>query len=228
MSEPDEEPRQPWTARPRPASAAVWETVPLDRGFATLAQALRAVLVIAVMLVGARVVLSLWGIGAAEDDIDLEGAAWRERYDSLDQPLTLATAVVLTLAAALWLTWQYRLARSSGPGELTRSPVWHVTSWFIPVAALWWPYQNVRDLWWRRSGGWGAATVGWWWSALIAVLLIEVMVASAQDNVASVEDFRDLLVLESAASLAALIAGVLALMIHGRLSDLDDLPGSPR
>lgn len=222
MSEPDEAPREPWTARPRPTTAAVWQPVQLDAGFTVLSRALRSLLVVAVLLISGRVLLSLWGIAAADPVEDLDTAAWIEEYDRLDQPLTAAILVVLALTAGLWLTWQYRLARAAAPGELTRSPVWHVTSWFIPVAGLWWPYQNVRDLWWRRAGGWGAATVGWWWSAMIAVLLIELMVAAAQDNVGSVQDFQDLLVLEAAAAVAALVAGVLALVIQGRLSAVQE------
>lgn len=226
MSESDETPRQPWTERPRPSSVVVWEQVPLDSGFTVLARALRAVLVLVAVLVGARIVLSLWGITIAADELELDGAAWLEPYDALDGPLTLVTAVVLAITAALWLTWQFRLARSATPAELSRSPVWHVTSWVIPVALLWWPYQNVRDLWWRRSGGWGAATVGWWWSALIAVLMIGIMVVSAQDNVESVQDFQDHLVLETAAAVAALVAALLALVIQGRLSDEMEPPTS--
>ncbi len=218
MTQSDEPPQAAWTRRPRPAGSAVWRVVPLDSAFASLALALRAALALMVLLVAGRVALNLWGIAAAGDGDALDGEAWVDQYEALDRPLTATTLVVLLVTACLWLVWQYRLARSARPGELTRSPGWQVASWMIPVAVLWWPYQNVRDLWWRRSGGWGAATVGWWWSAIVAVLLIEVMVGAAQDNVDSVEDFRDLLILEATSALAALVAGLLALKIQGRLS----------
>ncbi len=218
MSFSDADPLRRESDRPRPAGKVPWQTVPVGPGFATLSRVLQGALVVVTLLMASRVALTLWGIAAADDQVALEGSAWFADYDQLDDLLWLVTLAAFVLTAALWMTWQFRLARSASPGELTRSPVWHVTSWLIPVLGLWWPYQNVRDLWWIRSRGWGAATVGWWWAAVIAALFIDQMVTAAEDNVEAVQDFQDLLVLDTASAVAAFIAGALAVHIQGRLS----------
>lgn len=222
MSNSDADPLRRETDRPRPAGKVPWESVPLGPGFAVLARVLQVALVVVTLLMAARVALSFWGIAAADDEVAIEGSAWFADYDQLDALLSLVTVAALILTAALWMTWQFQLARSASPGELTRSPVWHVTSWVIPVLGLWWPYQNVRDLWWLRSRGWGAATVGWWWAAVIAALLVDQMVRAAGDNVEAVQDFQDLLVLQTASAVAAVIAGALAVHIQSRLSSRPD------
>lgn len=228
MSSSDADPGRRDTDRPRPAGKVPWQQVPLGPGFALLSRALQTALVVTTLLLAGRVALSLWGMAAAEDEVALEGSVWFADYDAYDDLLLLVTVLALVLTAGLWLTWQFRLARSAASGELTRSPVWHVTSWFIPVLALWWPYQNIRDLWWLRSRGWGAATVGWWWAAVIAALLVDVMVTAAEDNVDSVQDFQDLLVLETASAFAAVIAGATALHLVSRLSERPVSPEGAR
>lgn len=88
-----------------------------------------------------------------------------------------------------WLRWQYLCARlidgtaAGSDRALRRGPVWHITSWMVPVLCLWWPLQNVADLdheAWRRAhepaaardaarparlGDRGAAVRLAWWSS---------------------------------------------------------------
>ncbi len=75
-------------------------------------------------------------------------------------PVQLAAAIV----TCLWL-WQSRvLAEAVSPARgHARSRVWVWLGWIVPVVALWFPYQVVRDV--------RAATVvaprrglGWWWA----------------------------------------------------------------
>lgn len=70
----------------------------------------------------------------------------------------------MTIAAGVsWLIWQHRAASSVPPVALRRSPGWHVGSWFIPVVAWWFPFQNVKDIV-RGSGApvSGGVLGGWW------------------------------------------------------------------
>ncbi|MDQ8040348.1 DUF4328 domain-containing protein [Cellulosimicrobium sp. XJ-DQ-B-000] len=78
-------------------------------------------------------------------------------------PVQLAAAIV----TCLWL-WQSRvLAEAVSPAHgHARSRVWVWLGWIVPVVALWFPYQVVRDV--------RAATVvaprrglGWWWAGWI-------------------------------------------------------------
>lgn len=94
----------------------------------------------------------------------------------LDGALSIASVVI-------WLIWQHRLASSRriDPSYLRRTPGWHIGSWFIPIANLWMPYQNVKDLargvmspvdddgtgQWNDGRDRGIATrlLPWWWTA---------------------------------------------------------------
>jgi hypothetical protein len=84
--------------------------------------------------------------------------------------LAVAALVLLVLTGLVWCAWQWRMAVSS-PDRLRRGPRRHVGSWFIPVANLWLPIQNMTDLWHAyephdaRGRGAGISLVLPWWTA---------------------------------------------------------------
>jgi hypothetical protein len=88
------------------------------------------------------------------------------------QVLALVAVTLLLLTGALWCGWQWRMAVSS-PDRLRRAPRVHVGAWFIPVANLWLPIQNMNELWHAyephdaRGRGRGISWVLPWWTAWV-------------------------------------------------------------
>ncbi|WP_288799258.1 DUF4328 domain-containing protein [Arsenicicoccus cauae] len=123
---------------------------PLDRSFRTLGTAITVLiglvglLELAQLAGGVRMLRLLGEVGSGREglDADLDAA------DRLTLQLLLPYLLLLLAAGVCWLVWQHRLATSTRVDrrEVRRSPGWHVGSWFIPVANLWFPYQNVSDL----------------------------------------------------------------------------------
>lgn len=92
--------------------------------------------------------VELFGIATLTSYIDGDDSAL-DRLDLYDQLSLIAGALssLLALAAGVtWLIWQFRVAKHVG-GRTRRSPGWHAGSWFVPVINLWYPYQNIADLW---------------------------------------------------------------------------------
>jgi hypothetical protein len=92
--------------------------------------------------------------------------------EAVFQVLALVAVTLLLLTCALWCAWQWRMAVSS-PDRLRRGPRVHVGAWFIPVANLWWPIQNMNELWHAyephdaRGRGRGISLVLPWWTAWV-------------------------------------------------------------
>lgn len=136
-------------------------------GLATASVVLAAVVTV-VQLLG-----WLLSFSAAEEFRAAAEAGWAPwdvytTYDSVSffyVPALLAAGVV----SIVWL-WKSRvLADTLSPSwRHARSRVWVWLGWFVPVVALWFPYQVVRDV--RR------ATVraprpglGWWWAGWLVL-----------------------------------------------------------
>jgi Domain of unknown function (DUF4328) len=87
----------------------------------------------------------------------------------------VALGLVVTTAGA-WCAWQWRMAVSA-PNHLRRPPWGHVGAWFIPIANLWRPVENINDLWFAYEPvddyGWGRDVfiVPWWVSWFAAAVL---------------------------------------------------------
>ncbi len=124
-------------------------------------------------------------IRAYEQRVDAETqAALDSTNDLLRLYVGIAGPVQLTTMIA-FLGWQYLLARSSSvdPRALRRPPRWHVLAYFTPILALWWPAQNIRDVYagalatrWPtgqapRVGRLPTFILGWWGLRLITILL---------------------------------------------------------
>ena len=141
-----------WTGRRAIASRAD-HLPPLGPRFARLGDVLGALL--------------LANAGLSMLTLVVEQVAHRE---AVSRVLAVAALVLLGLTGLVWCAWQWRMAVSS-PDRLRRGPRLHVGSWFIPVANLWLPIQNMSALWHAyephdaRGRGQGISLVLPWWTA---------------------------------------------------------------
>lgn len=69
-----------------------------------------------------------------------------EMYDQSTSAVSILSSLFLVATGVLWVIWQYRVAKQV-TGRTRRSPGWHAGSWFVPIISLWFPYQNISDLW---------------------------------------------------------------------------------
>jgi hypothetical protein len=87
----------------------------------------------------------------------------------ISRVLALLSIALMLVTAVFWCAWQWRLAVSS-PDQLRRSPRGHVGAWFIPIANIWLPIQNLNELWYAyepfdpRGRGRGTSVVLPWWT----------------------------------------------------------------
>jgi Domain of unknown function (DUF4328) len=84
---------------------------------------------------------------------------------------------LLLVTSVAWCAWQWRMAVSA-PERLRRRPGAHIGAWFIPVANLWLPIQNMHELWYiyepDDDGDGRRATdlvVPWWTCWLVSAVL---------------------------------------------------------
>jgi len=92
------------------------------------------------------------------------------------QALAVAAIVLLLVTGAAWCAWQWRMAVSA-PDRLRREPHLHVRAWFIPLANLWLPIQNMNELWHayephdaRGRGSSINLVVPWWTCWLVSAV----------------------------------------------------------
>ena len=69
-----------------------------------------------------------------------------DMYDQITSVVSILSSLLLITTGVLWVIWQYRVAKQV-TGQTRRSPGWHAGSWFVPIISLWFPYQNISDLW---------------------------------------------------------------------------------
>ena len=193
--------------RPLPVAKVV---KPIGRGFRRLSQVLGSLLVFDLLLSGAQVALYSWGVANVPDAVVLGDVETAETFDGLNLVLTVGDGLAVLVAAVVWMTWQYQLARAT-PG-LVRSPAMHAFSWIIPFGNLWLPFQNVRDLWRRLLPLRGTLVLGWWWAAWIATIVIARM-SGLDDEMDSIGDVRSTLWPLLVLAVVGLIANLLAIHV---------------
>jgi len=96
--------------------------------------------------------------------------------DTRERLLARVFLVLYLLTLVVFARWIYRAnqnVRALGAEELRFSPGWAVGYFFVPVVALWYPYQAMKDLWRasKDARGWQAVPPGWilgpWWTLWI-------------------------------------------------------------
>ena len=87
-------------------------------------------------------------------------------YDAVAIPLGMVLVAVF-IVSCLWLNECRKFAVVLNPAyDHARSTAWVWLGWVVPIVALWFPYQVVRDL--RRSTIPVASGIGLWWGTWIA------------------------------------------------------------
>jgi len=184
---------------------------PVGRGFERLAALLGCVLVVAMLVLIAKVALYIWGFVTIGDAVESGDIDLLTTFDHLDRVLSASVLGAVVVGGLCWMFWQHRVARAV-PG-LERSPAMHAFSWIIPIGALWLPFQNVRDLWRRCARGGTTAIVGWWWTGWLVGVVGGRLVYGSSQSVHSVSDFKSVLLVGSVVALITVVTGVLAIRI---------------
>lgn len=213
-----------WGLPPDPTarlSNVVRTAVPLDRGWHRLGQAVRIGLGILLLIYVAEMLLYVWGLSMFEESVEAGDVDILGTYDDLDMALSAAAFLMLLVAGILWMTWQYRLAKSTAAGQLRRGPGWHAFSWITPIVGLWFPYQNIKDLWVRRFPDRSTAILAWWWIAFLVTNVMDRVYVRQMDDTESTDDLIDLVQLELTSTVIGAVALLLAIRIHRTLSDAE-------
>ncbi len=103
-----------------------------------------------------------------------------EPYELVAQVLAVVALGLVLVTGVFWCAWQWRLAVSS-PEKLRHTPRGHIWGWFVPIANLWLPIQNLNDLWHAyephdpRGRGHGILLVLPWWTCWIMTAVLGAM-----------------------------------------------------
>lgn len=203
---------------PEPGAPLPGERRPLGRRFAVAERILGVMLVLTMLVLVGQILLYSWGSGAVVDAIEQGDLATASDFDANEVFLNWSLVVCWLTSGISWMVWQHDLAASTQRGELRRGPGMHAGSWAIPVANLWLPCQNVRDLWAVLLPNRRRALVNWWWAAWILTTVTSLSAAGASDTLDSIDDVRDYMDTNMLAAVVALIAGLLAFRVVRRLS----------
>lgn len=91
-------------------------------------------------------------------------------YDAVGIPFGMALVAVYVVGC-LWLSECRKFAVAVNPAyHHARGAAWVWLGWVVPVVALWFPHQVVRDL--RRSTIRDASGIGLWWGTWIGASLV--------------------------------------------------------
>lgn len=204
------EQRQP---APMPGGGPTWARVPVSRGFTRLASLIGVLLGLTMVTFVAQLGLAAWGVSMVDDAVVTGDVDRLDTYDGADMTLNVVVVVAMLVTGILWMIWQYQLARSAQPGELTRGPGMHAFSWIIPVVAAWFPFQNVKQLWMLHAPLRSRTILGWWWAAWIAGLVLDRVFLASYDSTDTVGDVKGLMVLEGVTAAVGLVAAFLAIRV---------------
>lgn len=106
-------------------------------------------------------------------------AAGVDRGRRVDTAETIANAVsiayllVLVVLVVVFLTWVYRTnayLRLTSGYPIRATPGWAVGWYFVPIANVFRPFRDMRDIWRASHGGSsaGLGLVNGWWAAFLA------------------------------------------------------------
>jgi len=203
------------------SSGAPRQVRPVGPAFFRLGVAIRVGLRIQAVVIALQVALFAWGLTMIDDAVATGDLDALDRYDDVDLVLTLVFVLPMIVTAICWSVWQYQLARSASHQDLTRGPGWHAWAWYVPIVSLWFPFQNVRDLWRRRFGSRGHVMLGWWWAGWILSTVVDRIYTSAYLSGDSIGDFKGVNRLGIGSNVLILFTLVLALRIVRDLTDAE-------
>ena len=131
----------------------------------------------------------------------------------------VATLVVYLITAIGFLMWFHRVHRNLpalGAEKLQYSPGWAVGSFFVPFLNLFRPYEIMKEVWDNSKSSASdhpRGRLGWWW----AMWLISNLLGQAAGRTTMAAETYEMLRIASwldiAATLASLLAAVLAIRV---------------
>jgi hypothetical protein len=180
---------------------------------AKLAMATQVLLIVCGVMSVATIGIETFGISAVTGYLNGHNSAidMIEMYDQSTFVVTILSALSLVATGVLWVIWQYRAAKQV-TGRTRRSAGWHAGSWFVPIISLWFPYQNISDLWravGRTRPSW---QIIWWLLWVVSNVFIQQssrIYTTAED----LEQFRVAMWMSIAGEILLLAAAPLAWLI---------------
>lgn len=115
---------------------------------AKLAMATHVLLIVCGVMSVATIGMEMFGISAATGFLDGDNGAigMLDAYDQSSFVVSILSSASFVATGVLWAIWQHRAAKQVA-GQTRRSAGWHAGSWFVPIICLWFPYENISDLW---------------------------------------------------------------------------------
>jgi len=193
-----------------------------------LAKATQVLLIVYGVVTVATIATETFGISATTRFLD--GADVTTdllvAYDQSTSVVSILSSLSLIAAAVLWVIWQYRVAKQVA-GLTRRSAGWHVGSWFVPIISLWYPYQNISDLWRAvgRARPWWL--ICWWLLWIVSNALIQ-QSTRLYLAAADLEEIRASMWMSNVGAILILAAVPFAyLIIRGITQGIVQRPSSP-
>jgi hypothetical protein len=92
--------------------------------------------------------------------------------ETIASTVSIAYLLVLAVLAVLFLVWVYRTnayLRLTSGYPIRATPGWAVAWYFVPIANLFRPLRDMRDIWRASHGGasGGLGLVNAWWAAFL-------------------------------------------------------------
>ncbi|WP_164743535.1 DUF4328 domain-containing protein [Microbacterium sulfonylureivorans] len=141
----------------------------------TLAVATQVLLIVCGVMSIVTIGVETFGITSATAYLDGYTSAIDliNTYDRVTLIVTILAAIAILATGVLWVLWQYRAAKHAA-GQTRRSPGWHVGSWVVPIICLWFPYQNISDLWRATGRSRPAWQIVWWACWIVSSVLFQI------------------------------------------------------
>ena len=172
--------------------------------------------------------VELFGITAATAFLDGQATStdMLDMYDVSTSAISILSTLALIAAGVLWAIWQYRTAKAV-VGLTRRGPGWHAGSWFVPIVSLWFPYQNISDLW-QAVGRARPSWLGIWWFLWLASNLVIQLSSRVYLAAEDLEQFRLAMGLSIAGEVFLLAALPFAwLIVRGITQGILERPSVP-
>lgn len=205
---------------PQPMQLAPHSASPNPGAVAKLAVVTQILLIASGAVAALALALEIFGVGIASDFIDGGGTPFSlfDFYDQAGIALSVVSVLVAIATGVLWVVWQFHAAKHA-IGQTRRSPGWHAGSWFIPVVSLWFPYQNISDLWRAFGRVRPSWLILWWllWLASAFVMQISARVSLAAEDL---ETLRVAMALGIVAELLTLAAVPFACLVVRGITQL--------
>lgn len=119
--------------------------------------------------------------------------------------------VAYFIGGFLGLKWIYRVNRNahSFVRGLSNTPPWAVGWFFVPIAALWKPYEAMGEVWQasERPQRWRTAPkpsfLGWWWAAWLVSSIVGNISGLMARYIEDVRSLAPIMIIGAALSVAA-------------------------